>query len=88
MNKKINGIQCTVLWHVDDLKISHKQPEAVEKFIDALNQRYKKTNVKHRKNHSYLGMHISYAIVGKFTINMHKYTNEIIQQYPSFKNGQ
>jgi len=23
-NKTVNGSQCTVLWHVDDLKISHK----------------------------------------------------------------
>ncbi len=26
MNKIINGNQCTVLWHVDDLKISHVDP--------------------------------------------------------------
>ena len=24
-NKMVNGSQCTVLWHVDDLKISHKE---------------------------------------------------------------
>jgi hypothetical protein len=26
-NKTINGKQCTILWHVDDLKISHEDPE-------------------------------------------------------------
>ncbi len=29
MNKEINGKQCTVLWHVDDLKISHKSADVV-----------------------------------------------------------
>jgi hypothetical protein len=29
MNKTIHGKQCTMLWHVDDLKISHVDPEVV-----------------------------------------------------------
>ena len=29
MNKNINGKQCTILWHVDDLKISHLDPDTV-----------------------------------------------------------
>ena len=28
-NKIINGKQCTVVWHVDDLKISHVDPKVV-----------------------------------------------------------
>jgi hypothetical protein len=28
-NKMMNGKQCTILWHVDDLKISHVDPNAV-----------------------------------------------------------
>ena len=31
-NKWINGKQFTVLWHVDDLKISHKDKTEVDKF--------------------------------------------------------
>jgi hypothetical protein len=29
-NKMMNGTQCTITWHVDDLKISHINPKAVE----------------------------------------------------------
>ncbi len=26
INKMVNGIQMTVMWYVDDLKVSHKDP--------------------------------------------------------------
>ena len=32
-NKMINGSQMTVTWHVNDLKISHKESTGVKKFI-------------------------------------------------------
>ena len=35
-NKTINGSQMTVTWHVDELKISHKESTEVTKFIRAL----------------------------------------------------
>ena len=28
-NRQVNGSQCTVVWHVDDLKVSHKEEAAV-----------------------------------------------------------
>jgi hypothetical protein len=33
VNKTINGKQCTVTWHVDDLKISHADRQVVDDFI-------------------------------------------------------
>ena len=30
VNKKINGKQCKILWHVDDLKILHIDPNVVD----------------------------------------------------------
>jgi hypothetical protein len=59
-NKIIDGKQCTIVWHGDDLKISHVDPEAVEGVLDLLNERYgkKKPLVTTRgKIHEYLGMH-------------------------------
>lgn len=38
MNRTINGKQCTVLWHVDDLKIAHEDPEVVTEAIDLLDK--------------------------------------------------
>ena len=33
MNKDINGSQCTIFWHVGDLKISYKDPAVVDKIL-------------------------------------------------------
>jgi hypothetical protein len=35
-NKMVNGKQCTVLWHVGDLKLSHVDPAVVESPLDLL----------------------------------------------------
>jgi Reverse transcriptase (RNA-dependent DNA polymerase) len=35
-NKMINGNQCTIAWHVDDLKISHKEEKVVSDVIEKL----------------------------------------------------
>ena len=40
MNKMINGIQATVIFHVDDLKVSHKDPEVVKDILDKLDEVY------------------------------------------------
>ena len=36
-NKVINGTQATITWHVDDLKISHVNPQVVTDLIGMLN---------------------------------------------------
>jgi hypothetical protein len=41
-NKTIDGTQCTILWHVDDLKITHAKQEVIEDLIVTLNDRYGK----------------------------------------------
>jgi len=33
VNKTINGQLCTIIWHVDDLKISHVEKKVVEYII-------------------------------------------------------
>jgi len=45
-NKIINRKQCTIIWHVDDLKISHVEPKVVNDIIKNL-----KTNLD-KKAHS------------------------------------
>ena len=41
-NKMINGKQCTIGWHVDDLKISHVDSEVVDDILNNLDERYGK----------------------------------------------
>jgi len=37
-NKVVNSTQFTICWYVDDLKLSHVQPEEVSKMLDTLNK--------------------------------------------------
>ena len=40
VNKMIDGKQCTILWHVDDLKISHEDANVVTSIIELLDGAY------------------------------------------------
>ena len=70
-NKMINGLQMTVTWHVDDLKISHKESDEVTKFISELEKVLGNKLTVHRgKIHSYLGIHSDYGTAGTVKISM------------------
>ena len=58
-NKMINERQCTIIWHVDDLKISHVDPQVVDQVIDMIDEEYGQEEPISRnrgKVHHYLGM--------------------------------
>ena len=68
MNKIINGMQCTIMWHVDDLKISHVDAAVVTSIIDQLSQDFSKDadlTVNRGDVHDYLGMTLNYSKKGK-----------------------
>ena len=65
----------TVTWHVDDLKISHKESDEVTKFISELGQVLgNKLTVHCGKILSYLDMNFDYGTVGTVKISMIPYT--------------
>ena len=85
-NCMINGKQCTILWHVDDLKISHEDPAVVTDIIRRLNDRYGKITpmISTRgKVHEYLGMTIDFSDAGKVKITMYDYVDEMISELPT-----
>ena len=78
-NKMINGSQMTVTWHVDDLKISHKESDGVAKFITELGKLYDNDPTVHGgKVHLYLGMHYDSSTKGTVKMLMIPYTNQIV----------
>jgi hypothetical protein len=82
-NAQINGSQCTVLWHVDDLKISHLDPNVVSNIIPKLNERYGREvplTERHKKVHQYLGMTIDYSTQGKVMFRIDGYVQDILSQ--------
>ena len=40
MNNIIEGKQCTIVWHVDNLMISHADPDVVTDIINGLSTKY------------------------------------------------
>ena len=67
-NMTINGKQCTILWHVDDIKVSHVDPKVVTTMLNLFDSRYGKLeplSVTRGKLHEYLGMTIDFARKGK-----------------------
>jgi len=61
----------TVVWHVDDLKVSHMKTLEITKFACYLSQIYgPKLAVKRRKIHDYLGMDLDYSEKGKVKVSM------------------
>jgi hypothetical protein len=79
-NKMIYGKQCTIVWHVYDLKISYVSMEAIEGALAMLNDRYgkKKPLVTTRsKLHEYLGMTLDFSVDGKVGVIMKDYIEEM-----------
>jgi hypothetical protein len=70
-----------ILWHVDDLKVSHMDKKVVEGVLKLLNSDFGKEtplSVTHGKVHDYLGMH--YTVPGKVL----EHTTSVLQFLPAF----
>jgi hypothetical protein len=90
MNKMVNGKQSTVLWHVDDLKISHVEGSANESVLDGLNKCYGQETpltVTRGDLHDYLGMTIDYSTKGKVVICIEDYVEEVLADLPEDMEG-
>ena len=95
-NKTIDGKQCTIIWHVDDLKISHVGPKAVTTILDLLDARYGQEIVggvqapitfTSGKKHDYLGMLLDYTETGVVKIDMQEYVTKILGEMPEDMDG-
>ena len=84
-NKEIKGSQCTILWHVDDLKISHVNREVVEDIIKKLTDKFGQDSpltVSRGRVLEYLGMKIDYRKKGKVTFSMEEYVDKLLKDAP------
>ncbi len=78
------------MWHVDDLKLSHKESLVIDTIIASLRAEYEKVGkmtVQRRKVHDYLGMTLDFSISRKFTVSMEKYLDDVIAKLPDDMNG-
>ncbi len=63
-NKWTRGGQLTVTWHVDDLKVSHRDTRCVTETIQWLSSLYGDLKEQRGKVHNYLGITLDYTTAG------------------------
>ena len=57
-NKMVKGKQLTVVWYVDDLKVSHVSSEVVDETLEFLELKFGKMKIKRGRLHEYLGIDV------------------------------
>ena len=80
-NKLVNGKQCTIVWYVDDTKISHASEKTVSTIIELIEKRFGKMTVTRGKEHVFLGMDIEFCNDGTASIKMKGYIKEAIAEF-------
>jgi hypothetical protein len=90
-NKMMDGKQCIILWHVDDIKISHANPKVVDRILGLLQGRYGKESpltVTRGKVHKYLDMTIDYRKDGRVKFTMFDYIKNMLADLPADMDGE
>ena len=72
--------QCTVVIHVDDLKISCSDPRGVDDVIKQLEKVYGNINVHHENIIDYLGMDFDYSTPGLVKISMKSMVEQVVEE--------
>ena len=83
MNKMVNNKQMTIVWHVDDCKISHKSEAVVRNMLAKIEARFGQespVSVTTGTVHDYLGMTIDYSIKNKVKFYMFDYIEQILSE--------
>jgi len=88
-NKNIEGRQCIIIWHVDDLKISNASKDVVEDILKKLNDKFGQESpltTCHGKVLEYLGIKIDYR-QGKVKFSMYEYIEKMLEELPANMEG-
>ena len=82
-NKVVDGSQMTVVWHVDDLKISHMQRSKIDGLLAFLKGKYGEGIVVHEGPiQDYLGVDHDYGEKGVVKMSMMKHIKKIFEDFP------
>ena len=81
MNKDIAGKQCTVVLHVDDLKISHVDEDALKWVLSELEEEYGQLEIQEGKVLEYLGLELDYSSKGVVKIGAVEYIKKAVGSY-------
>jgi hypothetical protein len=85
VNRTEKGFHHTFLFHMDDLKSSHKDSKVNDQFDKWLQENYGEHGevaIHRGKIHDYLGMEIDFSEKGKVKIGMTKYVESMLEVFP------
>ena len=75
----------TAVWHVDDMKVSHENPQEVTMFINELKDKFEDENgamtVHRGKKHTHLGMELDFSEKGKVTVDMINCVTKMVEDF-------
>jgi hypothetical protein len=80
-NKEIEGAQFTIVWHVDDLKMSHQSEKVQDMEIRWLETIYGPLVGSKGNEHTYLGMDLKFNNQS-LEVSMIPYLQEIVDEFP------
>eukprot|EP00957_Ditylum_brightwellii_P148233 11286792-Ditylum_brightwellii.AAC.1 len=69
-NKDVNGLQFTIVWHMDDLKLLHVDGKEIKKVLKWLDEKYGKMKTYRVEKHDYLGMVLDFLLDGSVIVDM------------------
>ena len=90
-NKMVNGNQLTLIWHVEDFKLSHVDLAVVDDHICLFRQQYHSKiesapmSVQRGPILEFLGLTLDFSVTGKLSVSMQAYVNNILTQFPDPK---
>jgi formylmethanofuran dehydrogenase subunit C len=84
------------VWHVDYLKILHKDPHVITTILNLVDGKYGQEivggeraalTINRGKIHNYLGMTLDYSVAGSVKINMTDYVDKVLEEAPDSMDG-
>jgi Reverse transcriptase (RNA-dependent DNA polymerase) len=85
VNKVVDRKQCTVVWYVDDLKVSHVEADIVGEIMELMRKEFRnhlELTITQGKVHYYLGIQIDFSKKGKVIMTMFDYIDELLKECP------
>jgi hypothetical protein len=85
VNKRVKDKQMTIVWYVDDLKISHEDSMVVTDMVNTLKKEFGKVSdltVTRGKIHNYLGIRFDFSTSGKVVMSMEDYISNLLEETP------
>jgi hypothetical protein len=80
-NKMIDGKQCTIVFYVDDNKLSHKDPKVVTTVMKEIEKHFGELVISRGKSHDFLGMNVTIRKDKKVSIDQHQQVEEVLKDF-------